>query len=305
MQIAILLGTYNGAKYIQEQLDSYIDQSHLDWILWASDDGSSDATVSIIRDFSDKVGSNRVHLLDGPKKGFAANFLSMVFRPEIKADAYAYSDQDDVWLRDKLEQAATFLDSVPPNIPALYCSRSLYVDENNCFITTSTSYKKPANFGNAIVQNIASGNTMVFNNAARACLLKLGKDAKLSLHDWITYIVVSAVGGHVYFDQKPTVRYRQHLGNLIGMNIGVRATFNRVMMLFKGRFKSWNDEHMAVLGKIENLLSHESKNVLKNFSNLRKASPIQKVFALRKASIYRQTIMGNLGLLVAAFFNKI
>lgn len=305
MQIAILLGTFNGAKYVEDQLDSFEDQSHTDWILWASDDGSTDNTISMVKAFASKVGGNRVHQVDGPKKGFAANFLSMVYNPDLKADAYAYSDQDDIWMKDKLERAAFFLGSVPANIPSLYCSRTLYVDENNRDLKTSNPYTKPATFNNAIVQNIASGNTMVFNNAARTILLKLGRDADVSLHDWITYIVVSGVGGQVYFDQNPTVRYRQHSGNLIGMNLGAKAALNRIVMLFRGRYKDWNDEHMLLLARIEDSLSDQSKNTLQKYLRFRKASLIQKLFWLNKIPVYRQTRMGNLGLALAAFFNKI
>jgi glycosyltransferase involved in cell wall biosynthesis len=304
-KVAILMATYNGERYLQEQLNSFSNQTQSNWVLWVSDDGSTDATVSIIRDFSDKVGANRVRLLSGPKQGFAANFLSMVWNPELKADIYAYSDQDDIWLNDKLERAALFLDSVPSNIPALYCSRTLYVDENNHEIKVSNPYTRPAIFNNAIVQNIASGNTMVFNHAARAVLLRLGRETNLSLHDWITYIVVSGVGGQVYFDQNPTVRYRQHLHNLIGMNVGLKALLNRVRMLFKGRYKAWNNEHVAVLLQIEDLLSESSRHIFNKYLEFRKSGPIQRLIKLNRIGVYRQTLIGNLGLTVAAIFNKI
>ena len=306
MKIAILLGTFNGAPYLQEQLDSFERQSHSDWTLWCSDDGSSDDTHEITNRFKEKMGADKVYLTNGPRKGFAANFLSLVHNPDLKADGYAYSDQDDIWIADKLARAAQFLDSVPANIPALYCSRTQYVNKDNRFIGNSDKHSKPAIFRNALIQNIASGNTMVFNEAARALLLQIGRDARVELHDWITYILVTGAGGQVLFDTKPSVRYRQHGANLIGMNTGLKAAIYRAYMLFyKGRFRRWNDQHIVVLRKLQGLLNPSSRIIFESFVNVRELRGYEKVVGLTKIGLYRQTFFGNLAFYIAALMNKI
>ena len=305
MQIAILLGTYNGAQYIQEQLDSFADQTYSEWIVWASDDGSIDRTVCIVKEFGHKVGSSRIHQIEGPKKGFAANFLSMVCDPGLKAEAYAYADQDDIWMKDKLERAANFLASVPANKPALYCSRTQYVDKDNRSLKVSKDYSRPAVFKNALVQNIASGNTMVFNEAARSLLLKIGVDPDASLHDWLTYIVVSGAGGEIFFDKNPSVRYRQHSNNLIGMNTGLGAKLGRIRMLFKGRFREWNERHVRILGRVRSLLTSENIIVLEKFSDARRAKGFSRLSAFKRSGVYRQTLSNNLAFYIAAMFGKV
>jgi glycosyltransferase involved in cell wall biosynthesis len=305
MHIAILLSTYNGASYLAEQLDSFVKQSHSDWSLWASDDGSIDATIDIVQAFAKGLGGNRVHQIQGPKKGFAANFLGLVCNPNIKADAYAYSDQDDIWIIDKLERATRFLSSVPGNIPALYCSRTLYVDKNNRPIELSQRYTKPAVFANAMVQNIASGNTMVFNNAARSLLLKVDPNIGVNLHDWVTYILVTGAGGQVRFDLVPSVRYRQHSKNLIGMNIGIVAKMRRIQMLLQGRFRTWNNKHVAMLEKMHEQLTPENLSIFKKFAKARQLKGIERLVALRKSGVYRQSLSNNIAFFIAAMIGKV
>jgi glycosyltransferase involved in cell wall biosynthesis len=115
---------YNqGQHYLAEQLDSFSTQSYTNWELWASDDGSKDQTLEILEEYRQKWPTGRLSIYFGPAKGYAANFLQLTCNAGIKADFYAYSDQDDIWEKDKLERALRWLESIPENIPALYCSR--------------------------------------------------------------------------------------------------------------------------------------------------------------------------------------
>lgn len=305
MHIAILMATYNGSAYLGEQLHSFDKQSHSDWSLWVSDDGSTDGTKSLINEFAGTLDEKKVQIFDGPTKGFAANFLSLVCNPSLSADAYAYSDQDDIWFDDKLERAENFLSSVPSNVPALYCSRTEYVDLNNNPIGLSISYSRPAIFENALIQNIASGNTMVFNDAARRLLLEAGPNLDIDLHDWWTYILVTGSGGKVFFDHRPSVRYRQHPNNLWGMNTSFKAQIIRIKKLFGGRFQSWNERHLAALNSNMGLLASINQKIFQQFSHARKLSLIPRLIGLRKSGVYRQTVMNNLGFYLAAVAGKV
>ena len=103
--VAILLGTYNGEKFLEAQLDSLEAQSVTNWTLYVSDDGSTDATLDIIHRYQSKWGTDKIRYRLGPQKGFAQNFLSLACDTSIKADYYAFCDQDDVWLPEKLSIA--------------------------------------------------------------------------------------------------------------------------------------------------------------------------------------------------------
>lgn len=136
-RVAILLTTYNGEKYLQDQLDSIAGQTYRNWKLYASDDGSTDSTLDILQRFQRQYGANQVHLFAGPRTGFAQNFLSLIRNPDIHAEYFAFCDQDDVWFAHKLERSVTRLDVLPDNTnPAVYCSRTRLIDEVGALLAT-------------------------------------------------------------------------------------------------------------------------------------------------------------------------
>ncbi|MBR0774563.1 glycosyltransferase family 2 protein [Bradyrhizobium diazoefficiens] len=302
--VAILLAVKDGARFLPEQLESYVQQTHTDWSLHVSDDGSKDRTIEIVQDFARRV-SNSVTLRSGPCAGANSNFLSLLRDASIEADYFAFSDQDDVWCPDKLERALDLVRTAPGDHPTLYGSRTELIDRKGCHSGFSIKFKKPPSFRNALVQSIAGGNTMVFNRAARE-LLKRVADGNVIIHDWMTYIVISAVGGTIFYDRKPSVKYRQHGDNLVGSNLSFRARARRVKMLFEGQWKEWNSIHLKELERLLPDITDENRKVLKSFVQMREADGIvQRCWHLRKSGVYRQTLLGEIGLLFAAMFGKV
>ncbi len=302
--VAILLAVKDGARFLPEQLESYVQQTHTNWSLHVSDDGSKDRTIEIIQDFARRV-SNLVTLRSGPCAGPNSNFLSLLRDASIEADYFAFSDQDDVWCSDKLERALDFVRTAPCDHPTLYGSRTELIDREGCHSGFSMEFKKPPSFRNALVQSIAGGNTMVFNRAARE-LLKRVVDGNVIIHDWMTYIVISAVGGTIFYDKQPSVRYRQHADNLVGSNLSFRARARRVRMLFEGQWQEWNSIHMKELERLLPDITDENRKVLKSFVQMREADGfVQRCWHLWKSGVYRQTLLGEIGLLFAAMFGKV
>mgnify|MGYP002128096464 FL=1 len=269
-KVAILLCTYQGQKFLAEQLDSFCKQSHENWEVWASDDGSSDDTHQILERYLEKWETGRISLHSGPAEGFVANFLSLSCKASIQADYYAYSDQDDVWAEDKLGRAVAWLNSVASDVPALYCSRTCIVDERGAEIGLSPLFSKKPSFANALIQNIGGGNTMVYNRAARALLMSAGDSIDVVSHDWWAYILVSGAGGEVYYDPAPEVLYRQHQNNLVGANVSWVARSQRLKMLLQGRFRKWNDRNIKALQSINHLLIPKNLELLELFIQARK-----------------------------------
>ena len=103
--IAILMCTYNGERFIAEQIDSFLNQTHKNIALWVSDDGSTDGTMIILKKYQEKFPKGRFKIINGPGKGFVMNFLSLICHKDVKADYYAFSDQDDICL-DKIFRRA-------------------------------------------------------------------------------------------------------------------------------------------------------------------------------------------------------
>lgn len=303
--VAILLATYNGESFLSDQLESIAAQSHLDWKIWASDDGSQDDTLNILNQYRDGWGDTCLSICEGPAKGFVANFLSLVCNSEIEADYYAFADQDDVWDKDKLSRAISWLRSVPKHVPALYCSRTRLVDANNHEYGFSPLFTKSPSFSNALVQNIAGGNTMVFNDAARQLLMIDGKSIPVAAHDWLAYLVVSGCGGKVFYDSEPTIRYRQHGTNTIGSAHGWAARILRVRLLFQGRFRNWNEKNIQALQQIRPYLSPQNRFLLDQFINARQSRFFPRLLGMKRCNIHRQTLLGNLGLIAAVLLRKV
>ncbi len=304
-KVAILLCTMQGQRFLAEQLNSIATQSHPVWEIWASDDGSDDHTHAILEYYQSHWGDDRISIHAGPAEGSTANFLSLTCRADIDADYFAYADQDDIWEADKLERAVAWLETVPPGVPALYGSRTLLVDARNQHLGYSPLFTKGPSFRNALVQNVAGGNTMVFNRAARDLLRQAGENVLAVTHDWWAYMVVTGCGGQVHYDPYPTVRYRQHENNLIGSNQSWRARAQRMKLLLQGRFRRWNDANLASLNEIRELLTPENRELLDRFAEARSGSVWQRLGGLRRSEVYRQTALGNIGLVLAAAINRL
>jgi glycosyltransferase involved in cell wall biosynthesis len=302
--VAILQSSYNGARFLKDQLTSFRGQSHHDWLLFNSDDGSTDESLSILARFQRELGVDRVFLRAGPRAGFVANFLSLGCDTGIEADYYAFADQDDVWEPDKLHGALDWLTTVPQNVPALYCSRTRLIDENGRLIGFSPLFEKAPSFANALVQNIAGGNTMVFNAAARR-LLAAGGIVDVPSHDWWLYILVTGLEGAVFYDPSCSVRYRCHEKNLVGSNIGLWPRILRAKMLVEGRFRRWTDMNIDALERSGLPLTSRTQAILDTFSQARKQGLPARVRGIRKSGVYRQTVLGNIGLFAGAILNKI
>lgn len=304
-RVAILMCTYNGAVYLREQLESFAAQTFFDWTLYVSDDASTDDTHRILSDYQARCGKNRLVIFNGPCKGFAENFISLVQRPEIEADYFAFSDQDDVWFADKLERSVDCLERFDSNKPALYCSRTRLVDAKLNVIGVSPLFSKPPSFKNALVQSLAGANTMLINQATRQLLVQLPERSPLIAHDWLTYLLVTGCGGEVFYDAEPCLHYRQHSGNLIGANASTRDRLVRFRKMLSGRFAEWNDANVAILKGMEGALTDESKRVLAYFDNGRRQSFSKRITTLRKSGIYRQTVQGNISLMLAVCLGRV
>ena len=296
MELAILMGTYEGQEFFGQQLESIIAQNYKEWKLWVSDDSASSDIQAMLDQYRESL-SGRVSYSAGPRDGVVANYLSLACRPDIVARYYAFADQDDIWDNDKLERALDWLRTISEDQPALYCSRVRLVDEKGSSLGVSPLFAKAPAFANALVQSIAGGNTMVFNDAARKLLVRAGRDVDVVVHDWWAYIVVAGCGGVVSYDARPSLSYRQHAGNLIGGNFTWRALLGRVAGAFlKGTHRRWNDKNIFAVQQIRDCLTAENAARLDLFSSSRHRWLLPRLVGALRSGIHRQTMRGNLSL---------
>lgn len=304
-KIAVLLCTYNGTKYIRKQIDSIINQTEVNWTIFASDDGSTDDTLAILSEYQSRLGEDRFIIIKGPGKGFAWNFINLLEASGNEYSHYAFSDQDDEWHTDKLSRGLLYLDKIAAEIPAVHCGRTLLVDENDKEIGYSPLFKKIPSFKNALIQSIAGGNTMMLNNSARSIIIKTPRWYEIVSHDWWIYILITGCNGKVFYDEKPTINYRQHTDNIVGSNMSWLGRIQRISGLLDGKFRVWIQKNLDAMAAMDIPLSKENKNVLALFSRARNANFVERVSIFCKLKMYRQTFFGTIALFVAIILKKI
>lgn len=229
-KIAVLLSTYNGEKFLVEQLDSLLAQSYKDFILVVRDDGSRDKTVSILESYAgDHSGRIRLLPRDGENKGASGGFAFLVDYVLKNKESLGlpsaymmFCDQDDTWYPQKIEkQLALMLSTEAENdsaLPILIHSDLEVVSEQNTVIARSLiNYQgleiDRNSFPNLIISNLVTGCTALINESLAEKALPVPENA--IMHDWWLALVATAFGKLVYLDT-PLVHYRQHGNNTIG-----------------------------------------------------------------------------------------
>jgi glycosyltransferase involved in cell wall biosynthesis len=299
-RVRILLATYNGQRFLDQQLRSLAAQTWPAIDILASDDGSGDGTLEMLRRWQQRWTKGEFRVVAGPRAGFVENFRSLMTREEVSDGFVAFCDQDDEWDPDKLDSAIVQLRKEPGTRPSLYCGRSRYVTADGTPTGLSPLFSHPPGFRNAIVQSIGGGNTMVMNRAAFQIIAESARRTSFVTHDWWTYIMISGAGGLVNYDPVPHIAYRQHAGNLIGHNTGWRAKALRLRFIMKGRFARWNALNLSALGLCSDLLTEENRMIVREFDRVRRLSFPSNLMALHKLGLYRQTRQGNAALILSA-----
>lgn len=209
--VSVLMSTYNGEAFLAEQIDSILKQSHRDLELLIRDDGSRDGTLVLVERYARKDG--RVRWLAEDNLGVIGSFFRLLGLASDTSAYYALCDQDDYWLRNKLRRAIATLEQCPADVPAMYFSRLRIVDGS---LHPARQSYVPACFsiGNALVENIATGCTIVLNRAARDLVLR-NLPRECCMHDWWIYLLVLSKG-RVFYDSHAGILYRQHGGNNVG-----------------------------------------------------------------------------------------
>ena len=308
--VAIFLCTHQGEAFLHQQLDSILGQTHTNFKIYVSDDGSTDSTMAILKKYQKLLGTHRFFITMGPQKsqssaGASFNFLTLLMKhKDLEADYFSFSDQDDIWKSDKLARSIDKLAHISKHIPALYSSCTRLIDMHNKKMNISHCYTKNPNFQNALVQCIGGGNTMLFNKGTMNLLCQAQQTEVVS-HDWWTYLLVSGASGYVYHDTYPSLFYRQHENNISGENSSLKAKLARMSLLMDGVFHTWNTVHIGLLKDCIYLLDEKNKKILTQWEQAREKTFISRVIGVFLSGVYRQTLIENIGLWIATIFKKV
>jgi hypothetical protein len=288
--VAILLSTFNGEQYLAEQLASFTAQTHTAWRLYWRDDGSSDRTIPLMQAFLAGPGAERcsIHPSGGrlrATRSFLALLRMALHRP---AAFFAFSDQDDVWLPEKLAHGVAVLGEQPPGRPALYfCARTL-TDATLAPIGQVLSPRHPPGFPAALTQNLAPGCCMMLNRPA-AELVDASPPPEGTWHDWWAYLVVAAHGGAVIAGNTPDILYRQHAANLIGEPAGFWHRTVGAVRRGQGPFMTLFWRHIASLQAATAPLPAKTRQTLALIDHASRGGLLSRLKVLRLPGLVRQT----------------
>ncbi|GKU31641.1 glycosyltransferase [Clostridium folliculivorans] len=254
--VTILMSTYNGSKYLEQQIQSIMNQdigiNNINILI--RDDNSKDDTNTILKRFENQ--NNNINVINGENLGPAYSFWELIRKVDLESDYYAFSDQDDIWLPDKISSAIKVVQSYEE--PVLYYCNALYVDKSGQSLERYALNKENHLSVPTLMAGVtALGCTMIFNKSA----MKIFKAAQLTgieMHDRTCYIIMYLIGKIVY-DKTYHIHYRQHDNNVIGNS--ENKSLKRIMKRFKQSYALWfkSQEHSAVI---------QANDMLNNYSSM-------------------------------------
>lgn len=261
-KVLVLLSTYNGSKYLKEQLDSIFNQKEVEVSVFASDDISKDDTVAILEEYSKT--HNLKYRINERNKNFTYNFLDLMFDcKDLPYDYFAFSDQDDFWLDDKLISG---IKALKENEKHFYCSNLLVTDDSLKNQTPMNKFKaNDKKHSPYLLENICTGCTMIFDKNFMQKATKYYPNG-ITLHDYWLFLIAVFTDGFFY-DQTGHIYYRQHANNQIGSEKEGAAQYYKN---FKnsGRFRTqlFNE----LLNGYKDEISEEDLNDINTFLTYRK-----------------------------------
>lgn len=286
--VAICMSTFNGEQYLEEQLQSLFNQTYSNIKIYVRDDGSTDETKQILEKYKDKI----TIIENTQNLGVTQSFFYLL-NSINNAEYYAFCDQDDIWLPNKIERAVEKLEKSEKEIPTMYFSDYDYYDENMNYINRSAVNKNGPSFQNALVECISLGMNMVINHSLRDILVK-NKMEKAMYHDWIIYLISTGIG-NVFYDREVTVKYRRHSKNASNANQNfIKFQIWRIKQIFKkSYFKQVKKQLIEFENNYKEKLSEKDKRLLSLFTK-RKYNFINAIKKAFYPHMFRQKILDDI-----------
>ena len=262
-KVQILMSTYNGEKYLKEQIHSIIKQEGVELELLVRDDGSKDSTIDIIKEFTNQY--KNIKFYQSKNLGAARSFMELLNKSDETYDYYAFADQDDVWMPNKIISAIKKLEEYKDK-PALYMSALEIVDEELNFIEIK-KVEGNLSFEGEMIKNFATGCTMVLNKNL-ADIIKEYNPKYLIMHDsWITRVCY-AIGGNVIIDENSYIKYRQHGNNVLGYkDEGLQKIKRQLKIAFKDNVCMRVNIAKELKNGYKNKLTNNAREVVENLIN--------------------------------------
>jgi len=279
MPVDILMATYNGGRYLRNQLLSLQQQTYEDWTLWVRDDGSTDNTLNILGEFSES--DKRINIVEeqaGKRFGPGKNFLGLT--KYATSDYAIFCDQDDIWFEKKLEILIEFAEAnFDPGTPCLvYCDAYGYSDLEGIIIIDSIYRNPPKNLNDFLFSNSGYHGSSILFNKSLYILAANYKPNFFYLHDDIVSLLAH-VFGRVYFLPKKLMLWRLHpsnvTGNLVSTQIYIKRVFNRKLFVLDAEHYK---EIESFYNAYKNNLDNDTNKLFKAFIDFPNKAIHMKIF---------------------------
>ena len=285
MKVTILMSTYNGERFLAEQIESIRQQTYTDWQLLIRDDGSKDRTCEIIQDFCQK--DNRIHFVNPDSVenlGVIKSFFHLL--KHQMSDVYFFSDQDDVWLPEKVEMQLEEAIKYDDNQPLLVYTDLKVVDQelnvvHESMIRTQSDHANTELLQELTENTVTGGVSMI--NQALADLWTGQEEYDLLMHDWYLALLAAAFGHLVYID-RPSELYRQHSNNVLGARTLRKRMQNwiRPYILFAKYWKLIQDSQEQAKNLLALPLTTQNKEMIENFVTIMEVPFMERLRRLQK-----------------------
>lgn len=273
MEIAVLLSTYNGEKFLRQQLDSLLAQTVVDSIhLMIRDDGSQDRTLPVLEEYRDRI---RMTIYPEENIGPGKSFWKLFTHPEIDADFFAFCDQDDVWDPDKLEKGLNCIRNLPG--PQLWCSNCRIIDGENR-VEKALYHEKPPNFSlcTQMTCGAIQGCAILLNRALRKEIISR-EIPNFPMHDLVV-ITHAIIGNCLHYDHEPSFSYRIHTQNYYAKeNKRNISTIQSALRRWRDQKHRLSDYARFLMSNFESNLAEEEKVFLKEIAR----SPVDPIDRIR------------------------
>lgn len=308
-QVAILLATYNGEKYIREQIESLLTQKEIEAKIYIHDDFSTDDTKKIVEKISDEYPGRIVMINSAHNLGVVKSYQFLL--DNVEAEFYFFSDQDDVWDERKVEKEIKKIE-LQEEIPIMVYSDLSIVDAQLNVISESMfrkmNVKNTNEVNKLLVQNVITGNTVAFNRKLRDLIVfnfRMDSQA-VRMHDGWLGLVASAYGKLEFIDS-PTVQYRQHGNNVVGAKkVGIVSkildinNMNKSVVLMMEQAKLLENK----MAQYPNKSKKGAYKIIFNYSKMLTLTKWKRIQILSKYHIKKQGKLRNIGYLVLILVAK-
>ena len=306
--VSIVMTTYNGEKYIAEQIDSILASSFQDIEINIFDDGSRDGTVSILREY-EKRYLNKIHVYQNKENlGVTKNFLKAVGR--TRSDYIMFCDQDDYWKPDKiavtLKRMRHMEAQVGKDVPIAVFTDAKVVDEelntiDQSFFKSGRLDPTKTDLPHLLMENKLIGCTIMFNSALRKIIEEYEIPENAKFHDWWVGLIAASLGKIGYVNQS-TLLYRQHGNNVVGNSSFLTYIKDRVMSLQQQKkslriLQLQAEEFLSIYG---NLLEEDKRSIIRRFADLGKVNFIKRRIYMLRYGYLKSGIIRNIGLMLLA-----